>query len=160
MTLPLEEYRRKRDFGQTPEPNGTAQPTATTPTDFPRFVIQEHHARRLHWDFRLERDGVLKSWAVPKGVPLERGVRRLAVQVEDHPLSYIDFQGTIPTGNYGAGLVEIWDSGHYGVVHYDDRKITLAMLGGKMRGGYELIHTDQQNWLLFKISDDTEQPQS
>jgi len=116
-------------------------------------VIQEHHSRRLHWDFRLERDGVLKSWAVPKGVPLEPGIKRLAVQVEDHPLSYIDFCGTIPAGNYGAGEVFIWDAGHYAAAEFSAKKITLAMLGQRVQGGYELVHTGDNHWLLFKISD-------
>lgn len=151
-SMPLELYREKRDFSKTPEPAGEqAAPEATA--HFPRFVIQEHHSRRLHWDFRLEREGVLKSWAVPKGIPLARGVKRLAVQVEDHPLDYIDFAGVIPTGNYGAGEVFIWDAGHYAAATYSARKITLAMLGQRVQGGYELVHTDGNNWLLFKISD-------
>ena len=150
--MPLEDYLKKRVFAQTPEPEGSQSKLLSTP-DFPRFVIQEHHSRRLHWDFRLERDGVLKSWAVPKGVPLERGIRRLAVQVEDHPLDYIGFAGTIPAGNYGAGEVLIWDQGSYAAAEYDDKKIVLAVLGQKVKGGYELVHTDGNNWLLFKLSD-------
>ncbi|MGI6357100.1 MAG: DNA polymerase ligase N-terminal domain-containing protein [Bacillota bacterium] len=150
--MPLRHYQQKRDFDQTPEPSGdrvASQPA----THFPRFVIQEHHARRLHWDLRLERDGVLKSWAVPKGIPLRPGIKRLAVQVEDHPLDYIDFSGTIPAGNYGAGEVFIWDKGHYAAAEYTDKKITLAMLGERVKGGYKLVHTDGNNWLLFKMSE-------
>ncbi len=150
--MSLQQYQQKRDFGQTPEPSGERLSAQTT-DHFPRFVIQEHHSRRLHWDFRLERDGVLKSWAVPKGVPLRQGVKRLAVQVEDHPLDYINFSGTIPAGNYGAGEVFIWDSGHYAAAEYSDRKITLAMLGDRVKGVYKLVHTDSNHWLLFKMTD-------
>ena len=103
----LSAYRRKRDPAQTPEPFGRGRRGRK-----PIFVIQRHDARRLHYDFRLERDGVLASWAVPKGVPLETGQRALAVHVEDHPLDYATFEGEIPKGNYGAGTVEIWDSRH------------------------------------------------
>src|SRR5437867_10922250 len=104
----LSEYRGKRDPKKTPEPFGSRNRRAA-----PLFVIQRHDARRLHYDFRLERDGVLASWAVPKGVPLEPGVRALAVHVEDHPLDYGGFEGEIPKGQYGAGTVEIWDRGTY-----------------------------------------------
>src|SRR5436309_3437996 len=104
----LAEYRRKRDPKATPEPF-----QARKRGKQPIFVVQRHDARRLHYDFRLERDGVLASWAVPKGVPLETGRRALAVHVDDHPLSYATFEGEIPAGNYGAGLVEIWDNGTY-----------------------------------------------
>ena len=103
----LEEYRRKRDEKKTPEPFGGRRKRPKAPI----FVVQRHDARRLHYDFRLERDGVLLSWAVPKGVPLETGERHLAVHVEDHPLGYATFEGEIPAGEYGAGTVESWDSG-------------------------------------------------
>ncbi|MHC4253262.1 MAG: DNA polymerase ligase N-terminal domain-containing protein, partial [Planctomycetota bacterium] len=99
----------------------------------PRFVVQEHHATRLHWDFRLEMDGVLKSWAVPKGPPEEGGVKRLAVQVDDHPLDYIDFQGVIEEG-YGAGTVEIWDSGTYDVIKQEDKVLVIDIHGRRMQG--------------------------
>src|SRR5690349_18363247 len=108
----LREYNRKRDPGQTPEPFTSRQATAKAPI----FVVQRHDARRLHYDFRLERAGALASWAVPKGVPLEPGQRALAVHVEDHPLDYATFEGEIPAGNYGAGTVEIWDNGTFDLV--------------------------------------------
>src|SRR5437899_8005392 len=103
------EYRAKRNFGTTAEPRGGE----VSPDESLRFVVQEHHARRLHWDFRLERDGVLVSWALPRGVPEDPRRNHLAVHVEDHPLDYGDFQGEIPKGNYGAGQVSIWDRGTY-----------------------------------------------
>ncbi len=117
-----------------------------------RFVVQEHHARRLHWDFRLEMDGVLKSWAVPKTPPTKPGVRRLAVAVEDHELDYVDFEGTIPEGEYGAGSVEIWDRGTYEIESKKPEKLVFELHGERMSGRYTLVHfTDKdENWLLFK----------
>jgi len=117
-----------------------------------RFVVQEHHASRLHWDFRLEMDSVLKSWAVPKTPPTKPGVRRLAVAVEDHDLDYIDFEGTIPEGEYGAGSVEIWDKGTYEIESRRPEKLVFELYGERMRGRYTLVHfTDKdENWLLFK----------
>jgi len=106
--VPLDEYRHKRDPRRTPEPVPETDPV---PGPGDRFVIQEHHARRLHWDVRLERDGVLASWAVPKGLPTEPGTVRLAVRTEDHPLEYLEFSGEIPAGEYGGGKMTIWDSG-------------------------------------------------
>ncbi len=123
---------------------------ATRP-GMPIFVVQEHHARRLHWDLRLEMDGVLKSWAIPKGIPTEPGVRRLAVQTEDHPLEYADFEGTIPEGYYGAGEVRIWDRGEYELLERTPDKITFVARGGRMRGKYTLIRMrGSENWLLVK----------
>lgn len=121
----------------------------------PTLVVQEHHARRLHWDLRLEMDGVLKSWAVPKGIPLEPGVKRLAVQTEDHPLEYADFEGVIPEGYYGAGVVKIWDSGEYELVERTDDKIVFIAWGEKMKGKYALVRMkgSEKNWLLIKARD-------
>ena len=111
MSDPLDAYRAKRDLDRSPEPAGA--PPAETGGG--RFVIQEHHASHLHWDLRLERDGVLASWALPKGVPAHPDENRLAVRTEDHPLEYLEFHGEIPAGTYGAGTMEIWDSGTYDV---------------------------------------------
>jgi len=119
-----------------------------------RFVVQEHHARQLHWDFRLELDGVLKSWAVPKEPPLRPNVRRLAVEVEDHPLSYIDFEGIIAEGQYGAGTVKIWDRGTYVMEDRKPEKMVFFLNGEKMRGGYVLLRFKEEGqWLLFKRKD-------
>jgi bifunctional non-homologous end joining protein LigD len=121
-----------------------------------RFVVQEHHATHLHWDFRLEMDGVLKSWAIPKVPPTKLGIKRLAVPVEDHPLDYIDFKGVIPEGEYGAGVVKIWDSGTYELESRTPSKIVFRLLGKKMRGRYVLIQTKWGkgvNWLLFQTKE-------
>ncbi|MCX6710248.1 MAG: hypothetical protein NTV63_04865 [Candidatus Woesearchaeota archaeon] len=118
-----------------------------------RFVVQEHNASHLHWDFRLELDSVLKSWAVPKEPPLEPGIKRLAVQVEDHDVSYINFEGVIPEGSYGAGTVKIWDSGTFELESRKDEKIVFVLKGKKMIGKYVLLKfakTGEKNWLLFK----------
>jgi len=121
----------------------------------PLFVIQKHNASHLHYDFRLERDGVLKSWAIPKEPPRVEGVRRLAVQVEDHELSYTDFQGTIAEGLYGAGTVMTWDKGYYSPVKYEESEIIIELYGKKMKGTYCLIKLkpklpQDKNWLFFK----------
>ena len=141
----LEEYRRKREFRKTPEPKGEERGGEGN-----RFVVQRHQSSHLHYDFRLEMDGVLKSWAVPKGVPDEPGVRRLAVQVEDHPVEYIDFAGTIPEGEYGAGIVEVWDKGNYVLEAGAPDRLEFTLNGEKLAGAYALIHTDGKNWLLLK----------
>ena len=115
------------------------------------FVIQKHAARRLHYDLRLEMDGVLKSWAVPKEPPVEAGVKRLAVQVEDHPLEYANFEGIIPEGHYGAGKVEIWDKGSYILRERTENKIIFDLEGERLRGTYVLIRfKGDKNWLFFK----------
>jgi len=117
-----------------------------------KFVVQEHHARRLHWDLRLELDEVLKSWAVPKKPPVKPGIRRLAVLVKDHPLDYISFEGTIPEGEYGAGIVKIWDSGKFTVENRKPDKLVFVLNGDKMKGRYTLVQFSKikENWLLFK----------
>lgn len=143
---PLREYRRKRRFDVTPEPAGDVAPLSELPT----FMIHKHHARRLHYDLRLEREGVLVSWAVPKGLPEEPGVRRLAVHVEDHPLEYGGFEGTIPKGEYGAGEVRIFDSGTYEALEWTDKKVTVRLHGERLQGDYHLVRTDEKNWLVFR----------
>src|SRR5689334_14388850 len=140
----LSEYEAKRRFDETPEPR-----PAVAPTDGHGFVVQEHHASTLHWDFRLELDGVLKSWAVPKGPPERAGVRRLAVQVEDHPVEYAHFAGTIPSG-YGAGQVSIWDEGQFELESRAPDKIVFRLRGARLAGRYSLVRTAGKNWILQK----------
>ena len=149
--MSLDEYRKKRRRGKTPEPFGEH----ATSADRPRFVIQRHAARRLHYDFRLERDGALASWAVPKGVPLRSGERHLAVHVEDHPLEYGDFEGTIPAGEYGAGTVEIWDRGTYELLEEKrNGGLTVRLDGERLDGVWTLVPArldgDPKNWLLLR----------
>jgi bifunctional non-homologous end joining protein LigD len=119
-------------------------------------VVQEHSARRLHYDLRLERQGVLKSWAVPKGIPQKTGDKRLAVQTEDHPLEYQKFEGTIPKGQYGAGIVRIWDKGSYELKVWEDDKIEFMLSGEKLHGLYALVRlkkATEKDWLLMKVRD-------
>jgi len=116
----------------------------------PRFVVQKHAARSLHYDLRLELDGVLKSWAVPKGPPQTSGMKRLTVAVDDHALDYIDFEGTIPEGQYGAGKVEVWDSGTFDVTKRTETTIALVLHGKMLEGEYHLIRTRDRNWIIFK----------
>jgi bifunctional non-homologous end joining protein LigD len=154
----LDEYRGKRRPGKTPEPFGTKKRRSKEP----RFVIQRHDARRLHYDFRLERDGALASWAVPKGVPLRRGERHLAVHVEDHPLEYGDFEGTIPAGEYGAGTVEIWDRGTYELLEEKrNGGLTVRLQGERLDGVWTLVPAkldgDPKNWLLLRKDGPTEE---
>jgi bifunctional non-homologous end joining protein LigD len=154
----LREYERKRDPKKTPEPFSGKRRTKE-----PIFVVQRHDARRLHYDFRLERNGALASWAVPKGVPLEPGQQHLAVHVEDHPLDYATFEGEIPKGEYGAGTVEIWDSGTYELVEEKpDGGLTVRLHGKKLEGTWALVpaHLDgkEQNWLILRKRDDGTKP--
>jgi DNA ligase D-like protein (predicted ligase)/DNA ligase D-like protein (predicted 3'-phosphoesterase) len=147
----LQEYSAKRDFSKTPEPRG-AKKEGVGKT----FVVQEHDARRLHYDLRLEREGVLKSWAVPKGIPEEAGVKRLAVQTEDHPLNYGGFEGEIPKGQYGAGNVKIWDRGVYVDKLWEGDKIEFVIQGERLSGRYVLVKLKRgggKNWLLLKARD-------
>lgn len=145
----LSEYASKRDFQKTPEPAGGEKKDEQL-----IFVIQEHHARRLHYDLRLEHDGVLKSWAVPKGIPEVSSQRRLAVQTEDHPYEYASFEGEIPKGQYGAGTVVIWDKGHYVSKLWEPDKIEFTLDGQRLKGRYVLVRLkrseDQKDWLLLK----------
>lgn len=123
-----------------------------------RFVVQEHHARTHHFDLRLEKDSVFKSWAVPKGIPSEPGVRRLALQVEDHELLFGEFEGDIPAGEYGAGTVKVWDRGDYSPVEWSDDRILFTVRGGRMKGRFSLIrfrHGDPRQWLLVRLRDDS-----
>jgi len=115
------------------------------------YVIQKHAATHLHYDLRLEMDGVLKSWAIPKEPPTAIGIRRLAVQVEDHPIEYANFQGTIPEGEYGAGTVEIWDKGTHRLIERKEDKLIVEINGNRLKGTYVLLRfKTQKNWLLFK----------
>lgn len=164
--MPLTEYNRKRNFKATSEPAGKH----SEKNQF-RFVVQRHHASRLHYDFRLELDGVLKSWAIPKGPSLNPVEKRLAMMVEDHPVTYIDFEGEIPQGNYGAGIVNVWDFGTYTPVNENHEEITdrqalkalkqgqlkFSLNGGKLKGEFVLVQlkkADKNNsWLLIKHRD-------
>ena len=159
----LATYRSMRDPAKTPEPVPATRPAAKTgAADLPTFVIQEHHARRLHYDVRLERDGVLVSWAVPKGPPTDPKENHLAVQTEDHPLEYGSFEGTIPAGEYGGGTVTIWDAGTYELEKWRDGREVIATLHGRPDGGlagpakFALIHTgsgeDDKNWLIHRMA--------
>src|ERR1700716_1336379 len=158
MAKKLAEYEAKRDFKKTPEP-GAKVPRKGAKA--PRFVVQEHHARSLHWDFRLEKDGVLVSWAVPKGIPQDPKKNHLAVHVEDHPLFYIDFAGEIPEGNYGAGQVTVWDSGTYEEIKWSDREVMVVLHGKRVEGRYVLFQTGGKNWMIHLMDppqDSTREP--
>src|SRR5262245_34910625 len=139
--MSLKEYKAKRNFRRTHEPSGGGARQKTAEEHF--FVVQKHDATRLHYDFRLAMEGVLKSWAVPKGFPAKKGDRRLAVQVEDHPMDYAHFEGTIPAGNYGAGTVMVWDMGNYDVKGGDqamaEGKLHLTLKGKKLKGEWTLV---------------------
>ena len=148
--MSLKEYKEKRDFSKTPEPKGKLKNSKKR-----IYVIQKHNASHLHWDFRLEMNGTLKSWAIPKEPPKAKGTKRLAVETENHPLEYAKFHGKIPEGNYGAGKVEIWDSGTYELVEKDSKKIVFKVNGKKLKGEYVLVKTHYGNkpdksWLFFR----------
>jgi DNA ligase D-like protein (predicted 3'-phosphoesterase) len=148
----LEAYRKKRDFSATPEPGG--EPASARSLRI--FVVQEHKATHLHYDLRLESEGILKSWAVPKGIPERPGVRHLAVETEDHPLDYAGFEGTIPEGEYGAGEVKIWDSGIFEPLVWEKDKIEVVLKGDHLAGRYVLVRFQRaggKNWLLFRAKD-------
>lgn len=146
--MTLEKYQKKRSFSVTPEPKGKVAKHQGSPI----FVVQKHQATNLHYDFRLEHEGVLVSWAVPKGPPDAPGEKRLAVHVEDHPLEYAKFKGTIPEGEYGAGSVEIWDHGTFETVMWQEDHITVILSGSKLKGEYALVktHFGKNSWLMIK----------
>jgi DNA ligase D-like protein (predicted ligase)/DNA ligase D-like protein (predicted polymerase)/DNA ligase D-like protein (predicted 3'-phosphoesterase) len=152
----LTKYRSMRDASKTPEPVPKKAPKAGK-NDL--FVIQEHHARRLHYDLRLERDGVLASWAVPKNLPDTPAVNHLAVHTEDHPLEYLAFHGTIPKGEYGAGQMIVWDTGTYETEKFNDHEVIVTLHGNKIDGRYALIQTDGKNWLAHRMKEQ-KQPQA
>lgn len=164
----LKLYRDRRDFRRSPEPSGRL---GRKPGSRPIFVIQKHDASQLHYDFRLEIDGVLKSWAIPKGPSLNPREKRLAVSTEDHPLDYADFEGTIPEGEYGGGTVLVWDAGTFRNLTLDDSgramsasrgldqgKLVIELWGRKLRGKWSLVHArikgDRDSWLLMKLKDE------
>jgi bifunctional non-homologous end joining protein LigD len=148
----LRVYRDKRDPARTPEPvpPESQAPQAGANPEGGTFVIQEHHARRLHWDFRLERDGVLVSWALPKGVPTDPAVNHLAVHTEDHPLDYGGFEGEIPRGEYGAGAVTIWDHGRYETEKWAASEVKVRLHGRRVTGGFALFQTRGSQWMIHR----------
>jgi bifunctional non-homologous end joining protein LigD len=147
----LQAYRDKRDATRTPEPVPAAGDAGLAGSaDGGTFVIQEHHARRLHWDFRLERDGVLVSWALPRGVPDDPAANHLAVHTEDHPLEYGNFEGVIPRGEYGAGSVSIWDHGRYETVKWAPDEVKVNLHGRRVQGGYVLFQTRGNQWMIHR----------
>ena len=143
----LDEYKRKRSFDETPEPAGDQGPGG----DSSRFVVQEHHASHLHWDLRLEHDGVAVSWALPKGVPQHPKENRLAVHTEDHPLEYLSFEGEIPEGSYGAGTMSVWDSGTYEAEKFRSDEVILTFAGDRVQGRYALFQTGGKNWMIHRM---------
>lgn len=146
MPSQLEANRKRRRFDKTVEPKGSKKQE----DEGNIYVIQRHEATHLHYDLRLEMDGVLKSWAIPKTPPTAPGIRRLAVQVEDHPVEYAGFEGSIPEGEYGAGSVEIWDKGNYTLLERKEDKMAVDIHGKRLRGIYYLIRFKGKNWLFFK----------
>jgi DNA ligase D-like protein (predicted 3'-phosphoesterase) len=153
--MSLKKYKQKRKFSKTPEPSGIKKTKGQN-----RFVVHKHQASHLHYDFRLALPEkitsgllVLKSWAVPKGVPMVAGVKHLALAVEDHPVDYINFKGIIPEGNYGAGKVEIWDKGKFKLLEQTPKSLKFKLNGKKLKGVYVLAQftAQKKNWLLFRI---------
>lgn len=157
--MSLTKYKAKRNFKDTPEPEAKSERSGKN-----RFVVQEHHATRLHYDFRMEAGGVLKSWAVPKGPSMNPKDKRLAVMTEDHPVKYLNFEGTIPEGNYGAGVMHIWDTGTYELEDeksykkaLEAGKVKFKLHGEKLQGTFQLVklkNSEKNEWLLIKSSDD------
>jgi len=148
--MTLKEYNKKRNFKETNEPEGKKKTAGKK-----IYVIQKHSASHLHYDLRLEFNGTLKSWAIPKIPPKTKGVKRLAVETENHPIDYAKFHGIIPEGNYGAGKVEIWDNGTYELIEKDDKKIVVIIHGKKLSGEYVLVKTHygskpEKSWLFFR----------
>lgn len=172
MTDKLQKYHNKRNFGITPEPKGKALRRKMAEAESPLFVIQKHAARRLHYDFRLEAEGVLKSWAVPKGPSIDPEDKRLAIMTEDHPLDYRDFEGTIPRGEYGGGRVIVWDHGTYRNLTMRHRKfismekaieqgkIIVWLEGNKLRGGWALtrMNRGKNEWLMIRLKENPDHP--
>src|ERR671911_321799 len=155
----LDEYAAKRDFDATPEPAGRpVEAGATAEGDRPRFVTQQHAATRLHWDLRLEHEGVLLSWALPRGLPWDPERNHLAVHTEDHPLEYLTFEGDIPEGSYGAGMMTVWDTGTYAAEKIEDRKLVVVLDGERSQGRYALFQTDGRNWMIHRM-DPPEDPE-
>lgn len=150
--LPISEYKKKRNFSITPEPAGRDDALIDVSSEL-SFVIHKHNASHLHWDLRLEMDGVLKSWALPKGMPMVIKEKRLAVKTEDHPLEYLTFEGVIPEGEYGAGRVEIYDAGTYELIERAEEKIEIYLNGRKHSGRHVIVKFkgDEKNWLLIKL---------
>ena len=148
----LKEYRGKRDAEATPEPPGQPAAALPAPQEGNRFVVQEHHATRLHWDLRLEHDGVAVSWAIPNGIPEDPKDNRLAVHTEDHPLEYLEFEGDIPKGSYGAGTMRIWDRGMYEEHKFDDDKVEITFHGERLEGRYGLFPLKRKKGCLLYTS--------
>jgi bifunctional non-homologous end joining protein LigD len=148
----LSRYQSMRDFRETPEPAGAlGPPPLPSPSGQPRFVVHEHHATALHWDLRLEHDGVLASWAVPKGIPPDPRTNHLAVHTEDHPMEYLTFHAEIPEGSYGAGQMTIWDTGTYEPIKWDEREVVVIFHGRRVSGRYALFRTRGNQWMIHRM---------
>src|SRR6266576_597948 len=147
MPEKLREYKRKRTLESTPEPAGGQEEGSGES----RFVIQEHHATRLHWDLRLEHDGVAASWAVPNGIPQDPQQNRKAVHVEDHPIEYLEFEGDIPKGQYGAGKMRIWDAGTYELHKWKPDEVIVTFHGERVKGKYALFQTNGDNCMIHRM---------